>query len=113
MAQCHHGVCSGIVDCTFPSIEIDRHLVPTGIFFVFQISNYVRNAYAKRLPMKYQRKGIVGNFHRGCQYEQLEGKEGQKFSATKTNLENRRQEVERVAESKVVPNRHVFVYIFG
>ena len=39
--------------------------------------------------------------------------EGWQFSATKTNFENLRQEVERVAESEIVPNRHVFVSIVG
>ena len=35
------------------------------------------------------------------------------FSAKKINFENRGQEVERVAESEIVLNRHVFISIFG
>ena len=35
------------------------------------------------------------------------------FSVTKMNFKNHRQEVERVAESGKVPNRHVFDSIFG
>ena len=59
-----------------------------------------------------QRKAIVADFCRGRQYERLEGQEGQKLSATKTNLENRRQEGERVAEYEMFQNWHVFVSIF-
>ena len=40
-------------------------------------------------------------------YKRLEGREGWRFSTMKT------KEVELVAESKIVPNWHVFVSIFG
>ena len=60
-----------------------------------------------------QRKAIVDDFCRGRQYERLEGQEGQRLSATKTNLENRWQEGERVAEYEMFQNWHVFVSIFG
>ena len=39
--------------------------------------------------------------------------EGLEFSATNMNFENFRQEVERVAESEIVPNRHIFLSIVG
>ena len=40
------------------------NLVPTGSFSVFQIADDVRNAYAKKLPKKSQRKEIVNNLCR-------------------------------------------------
>ena len=55
--------------------------------FVFQIADDVRNADAKKLPMKYQRKAIVDNVCSRGQYEQLEGKEVWRISATKINFE--------------------------
>ena len=36
-----------------------------------------------------------------------------KVSQQKWISKNRRQDVDRVAESKIVPNRHVFIHIFG
>ena len=53
----------------------------------FQIYDDVRNRTQKKLPMKSQWKSIVGDFHRGIQYERLEGQEGRQFSATKINFE--------------------------
>ena len=67
----------------------------------------------KKLPKQLQRKAIVDDFCRGSQYERLEGQEGRGFFATQMNFEKRQKEVERVAESKIVLNRHVFVFIFG
>ena len=58
------------------------------VFFVFQIANDVKNAYAKKVPMKSQWKAIVDNFCRGCQYERLEEQEDRRFSATKMNFEH-------------------------
>ena len=43
----------------------------------------------------------------------LEGKRVSNYPQRKWILKTRRQEVDRVAESKIVPNRHVFVSIFG
>ena len=72
LAWCHHVVCSHIVDRPFWNIKLDRHLVPTGSFFVFQFADDVRDTY-KTMPMKYQWKAIDDDFCRGCQYERLEG----------------------------------------
>ena len=41
--------------------------------FVFQFADDVRDAYAKKLTMKSQRKAIVDDFPSGRQYERLEG----------------------------------------
>ena len=60
-----------------------------------------------------QLKAIVDDFFRGRQYERREGQERQRLSATKTNIENRRQEGERVAEYEMLQNWHVFVSIFA
>ena len=67
----------------------------------------------KELPTKSQRREIFENFCRGDQYDQIEGQEVLRFSATKTVSENRQQEVERVDESEIVPNWHVLDSIFG
>ena len=95
------------------NINLDQHLVPTGNFVIVQLADYVRGAYTKKIPTKLQQKTIVDNFCKGRQYERLERQEGWLFSATKNNFEKRRQEVDRVVESKIVPNWHVFVTIFG
>ena len=60
-----------------------------------------------------QREAIFEKNCRGRQYERLEGQKSQRLFATKTNLENLRQEGERVAEYEMFPNWHVFVSIFG
>ena len=67
-ARCHHDTCSGIVYRPFTNIKLQ--------FFVFQIADDISNVYAKKLPMKSQRKAINDSFHRRRQYEQLEGQEG-------------------------------------
>ena len=68
----------------------------------------------KNLQTKFHRKAIVNNFFRERQYERLEGQEGWRLSTTKMNSEKKhQQEVERMAESEIVPNRHVSVSIFG
>ena len=61
MARCHHVVYSEIVDCPLRNIKFDRHFVLTGSFVVVQFVDDVRDAYAKKLPMKYQRKATVEN----------------------------------------------------
>ena len=66
MAQCHHGLCSDIVYRPLQNIKLDRHLVPTGIFF--QFSDDVRELYAGKLPTKSQWKAIVDNFCRAGTY---------------------------------------------
>ena len=62
LARCHHVLCSEIVDRPFPNIKLDQHIVPTWSFFVFQFSDDVRDAYAKKLPTKLQREAIADNF---------------------------------------------------
>ena len=73
LERCHHVVCSHIFDRPLRNIKLDRHLVPTGSFFVFQFADDFRDAYTKKLPMKSQRKAIIDDFFRGLQYERLEG----------------------------------------
>ena len=41
--------------------------------FVYRFADDVRDVYAKKLPMKSQRKAIVDNSCRTCRYEKLEG----------------------------------------
>ena len=41
------------------NIKPDRNLVMTGSFFVVQFADDVRDAYEKKLPVKYQQKAIV------------------------------------------------------
>ena len=81
--------------------------------FVFQYEDDTRNAYAKIIPKKSQWKEIVDYFYRGSKYEWLEGQEGRRFAAIKNNFENRRKELERVAESEIVLHRHIFISITG
>ena len=57
LAQCHHGFCSENFNRSFPDIKLDRHVVPTGSFFVFQISDDVRNAYTKKTADKIPAEG--------------------------------------------------------
>ena len=87
LVQCHHGICSGIVNRSLPNIRIDRHLIPNCSFVVVQIADDIRNVYAKKLPTKFQQKEIVDNFCMGCQYDRLEGQEGCRLFATKMNFE--------------------------
>ena len=68
----------------------------------------------KKLPMKSQRKSIVNYFSWDVSsMSGLKGKRVRHSPQRKWISKNRRQEVERVAESKIVPNRHVFVSILG
>ena len=62
LAWYHHVVCSEIINCPLRNIKLDQHLVLTGSFF--QFDDYVREAYAKKLPTKSQRKSIVNDFCR-------------------------------------------------
>ena len=87
LAQCHHGICSDIIDHPFSNVKLDPYLVPTGSFVVVQFSGDVRDVYANKLPEKLQRRVIVDGFCREHQYERLEVEEGCRFSATKTNFE--------------------------
>ena len=86
LVQCHHGIRSHIFNRPLRNIKLDRNIVPTGSFFVVQFSGDVRDTYAKKTSTKSQRKVIVNDFCRGSQYEQLEGQEGWRFSATKINF---------------------------
>ena len=52
LALCHHGVCSGIIDHPLPNIKLDQHIVTTGLFFVGQVADDVRNAYAEKTADK-------------------------------------------------------------
>ena len=113
MAQCHHGICYDIVNHPLRNMKLDQHLVLIGSFFVVWFSDYVRDVYAKQTSKEIAAEGNCQQFFRVRYYDHLEGHEGRRFSATKMNSENRQQEVERVAESKIVLNRHVFVSIFG
>ena len=64
LAQCQFFCCSDVVNCPLANIKLDRHIVMTGRFFVAQFADYVRDAYAKKMPTKFQQKAIVDNFHR-------------------------------------------------
>ena len=63
--------------------------------------------------MKFQRNAIVNHFSGGVSMSSLKGKKVGDYPQRKWILKNWRQEVECVAESEIVPNRHVFVSIFG
>ena len=78
-----------------------------------QFSDDVRDAYAKNLPTKSQQKAIVDNVCKRRKCTRLEGKEGQRLSATKINFKKPPAGGGARAESNIVPNRHVFIFIFG
>ena len=85
MERCHYFFCSSIADRPLRNIKLDQHLVLTSSFFVFQFADDVRDTYAKKLPMKSQRKAIDDDFRRGRQYERLEGHLLLNFSAYNGN----------------------------
>ena len=65
LAQCHRGVCSGIFERPLPNIKLDRHIVPTVIFF-FRISDHFRNAYAKKTADEIPSEGNCRLFLQGA-----------------------------------------------
>ena len=101
--------------CCWPSIseyKLDRHLVLTGSF-CFSEWVWYQERVRQNNSEKSQWKEIVDYFYRGSKYEWLEGQEGRRFAAIKNNFENRRKELERVAESEIVLHRHIFISITG
>ena len=66
LARCHHVVCSHIVDRPLRNIKLDRHLVPTGSFFVFQFADDVRDAYAKKTADEIPAEGNCRRFSQGA-----------------------------------------------
>ena len=64
LAQCHHVVCSDIVDCSLRDIKLYQNFVPTGSFLLFSLLIMSGERTQKKLPMKSQRKAIVDNFCR-------------------------------------------------
>ena len=67
----------------------------------------------KKLPIKLQQKTIVEIFTGGVSMSGLKGKRVGDYLQRKWISKNCPQDVERVDESKIVPNRHVFVLIVG
>ena len=65
LARCHHGVCCWIVNFPMSYIKLDQHLVPTGHFFVFHISDDVRNMYAKKTADEIPAEGNCQQFLQG------------------------------------------------
>ena len=57
--RCHHVICCKNVNRPSRNINLDQNLVPTGFFVVVQFSDDARDAYAKKLTKKSQRKAIV------------------------------------------------------
>ena len=109
----HHGLCYHISDHPLPNINLDQHLVPTGTFVVVQLADYVRGAYEKKYRQNCSRRQLSKKIARGVSVSSLKGKRVSDSPQRKLISKNRRQEVESVAESEIVPNWHVFVYIFG
>ena len=48
LARCHHGLCSDIIYRPLQNIKLDWNLFPTGIFFIFQFSDDVKDAHVKK-----------------------------------------------------------------
>ena len=65
LAQCHHGVCSDIVDCPLMNIKLDRHLVLTGIFVIVQVADDVREVHAKKTAGKIAAESNCRQFLQG------------------------------------------------
>ena len=113
-ARCHHGLCSEIIDRPFPNIKLDRHLVPTGVFFVIQFANDVRDTYTKKTADEIAAEGNCRRFLQGTSERVAWRATGfGSYPQRKRIPKKCQQEVESVAESKIVLNQHAFVSIFG
>ena len=92
------------------SFAVPGGVVPTTRFLVFQIAHDVRNAYAKK-NCRWNPSGgqlliifVGGISMSGLKWNRVGDSPQQKWIS-----KNLWQEMERVDESKIVPNRYVFV----
>ena len=104
LARCHHGLCYHISDRLLTNINFDQHLVPTGSFVVVRLADYVKGVYEKNYRQNCSRRQLSTIFARGVSMTGLKGNRVGDSPQRKLIPKNLWQEVDRVAESEIVPN---------
>ena len=97
LAQCHHGVCSVIVDHPLTNIILGQKSIQLAVSF--HIFDDVRNAYAKKCGRNPSGRQFSTIFVGGVSMSCLKGERVGNYPQQKLISKNLWQEVERVSES--------------
>ena len=112
-ARCHHGLFSDIVDCPFPDKKLIKILFWLAVFLLFGFLVMSGTCTQKKCQNNCNGRELSAISAGEVSMSGLNGKRVVNSPQRKLISKNRRQEVERVNESEIVPNRHVIISIFG